>query len=301
VMIAHLTTATWFGVLRGRAAAVLGALPALAGLGLFVLLALPALFPWTHAPATAHQYLNIPFFIARYVVYWAAWIGIAELLRRTAAIEARGDVVRAALGYRRISSAGLVVLALTMTFAAFDWMMSLTPDWSSTIYGVYWFAGGMVGALALLALLSRLDDRVPVPPAASQSLGKLLLTFVLFWLYIAFAQYIVIWSGDLPREVSWYVPRTHRAWASVALVLLLGMFLLPFLALTVRAVKRSGAALAVLGALLLVLHWVDSYWMVMPGLAGVTWWTLILAVAMAVVVVEVAVALAAFRSGMRVM
>jgi len=167
--------------------------------------------------------------------------------------------------------------------------MSLTPDWSSTIYGVYWFAGGMVGGLALLALLSRLDHRVLVPASTSQSLGKLLLTFVLFWLYIAFAQYIVIWSGNLPREVTWYVPRTRGAWAGVALVLLLGMFVLPFLGLIVRAVKRSRAALAALGALLLVLHWVDTYWMVMPDLVGVTWWALILALAMAVVIIELAV------------
>ena len=296
VMIAHLTTATWFGALRGRATLVLAALPAFAGLGLFVLLALPVLFPWTHAPAAAREYLNIPFFIARSVVYWVVWIGLAKLLRDTAAIEVRGDVVRAARRYRRISSAGLVVLAVTMTFAAFDWMMSLTPDWSSTIYGVYWFAGGMVGGLGLLALLSRLDYHAQMTPSASQSLGKLLLTFILFWLYIAFSQYIVIWSGDLPREVSWYVPRTSGGWAGVALVLLLGMFLFPFLALTLRAVKRSGAALAVLGALLLVLHWVDSLWMVMPDLVGVTWWTLVLAVAMAVIVVEAAMLFAAFRT-----
>ena len=293
VMIAHLTTATWFGALRGRAAMVLAALPALAVLGLFVLLALPVLFPWTRASASARAYLNIPFFIARYVVYWVVWIGLAALLRRTAAIEAQGEVVRAARRYRRISSSGLVMLSITLTFAAFDWMMSLTPDWSSTIYGVYWFAGGMVGGLALLALLSRLDHRVPVPvpvPAStSQSLGKLLLTFVLFWLYIAFAQYIVIWSGNLPREVTWYVPRTRGAWAGVALVLLLGMFVLPFLGLIMRAVKRSGTALAALGALLLVLHWVDTYWMVMPDLVGVTWWALILALAMAVVIIELAV------------
>jgi len=295
VMIAHLTTATWFGALRERAAMVLAALPGLAILGVFVLLALPVLFPWTRAPATVHQYLNIPFFIARWVVYWAVWIGLAELLRRTALIEAQGDVSRAARRYRRISSVGLILLALTMTFAAFDWMMSLTPDWSSTIYGVYWFAGGMVGGLALLALMSRLDGRGEMSPSASQSLGKLLLTFVLFWLYIAFAQYIVIWSGNLPREVSWYVPRTQGGWAGVALVLLLGLFLFPFLALILRTVKRSGAALAGLGALLLALHYVDTYWMTMPSLVAVTWWTVLVSLGMLVIVVEASLAVAALR------
>jgi hypothetical protein len=144
-------------------------------------------------------------------------------------------------------------------------------------------------------LVLRLDDRVEISPSASQSLGKLLLTFVLFWLYIAFAQYIVIWSGNLPREVSWYVPRTHGGWAGVALVLLLGLFLFPFLALILRAVKRSGAALAGLGALLLVLHYVDTYWMVMPSLVAVTWWTVLVSLGMLVIVVEASLAVAALR------
>jgi hypothetical protein len=211
------------------------------------------------------RYLNVPFFVARFIIYWIAWIFIARALRSTSHV-------------RRVSSIGLIVLGLTMTFAAFDWMMSLTPDWYSTIYGVYWFAGGMVGALALLGLLA------PHDPDEVHSLAKLLLTFILFWLYIGFSQYIVIWSGGIPREVTWYVPRTRGGWGGVAVILIFGNFAFPFLALLFRAVKRSRALVAALGVLLLALHYLDTFWVVMPGLAPVNWWTIVLAIAMAVIV-----------------
>ena len=295
VMIAHLTTATWFGPLRRSAARILSSLPVLALLGVFVLLSLPVLYRWTSASTATHQYLNIPFFIARTVVYWIVWVALAELLAGAARMEARGEIARAARRYRRVSSAGLVALGLTMTFAAFDWMMSLDAAWSSTIYGVYWFAGGMVGALALIAIVARRDGAA-VAPNVWPSLGKLLVTFVLFWLYIAFSQYIVVWSGDLPREVTWYVPRTRGAWGAVAWLLLLGMFVLPFLALIVRPIKRSGAALAAIGALLLVLHYVDTYWMVMPGFVPVTVWTVVLALVMLAVVAGAALLVARART-----
>src|SRR5581483_5465432 len=145
--------------------------------------------------------------------------------------------------------------AITMTFAAFDWMMSLTPDWLSTIYGVYWFAGGLVGALALLALMVGYAPAGVEWPAVSDdelhSLGKLLLTFVLFWLYCGFSQYIVIWSGDLPNEVTWYIPRTHGGWGAIAALLVLGGFAIPFLLLLFVSVKRSRRALGMVAGLLL--------------------------------------------------
>lgn len=267
IMIANLTNATWFDAWRERALRLLGVMPVLAGLGILVLISLPLLYRWVHAPppgGVAH-YLNVPFFVARFVVYWIAWIAIARALQ-------------SGRNVRRVSSAGLVILGVTMTLAAFDWMMSLTPDWFSTIYGVYWFAGGMIGALALLGVLA------PHDPDDVHSLAKLLLTFILFWLYIGFAQYIVIWSGGIPREVSWYVPRTRGGWGGVAVLLIFGNFAFPFLALLFRAVKRSRVLVASIGIVLLVLHYVDAFWVVMPGLAPMNWWAIVLAVAMAVIV-----------------
>jgi hypothetical protein len=166
---------------------------------------------------------------------------------------------------------------MTMTFASFDWMMSLSVGWYSTVYGVYWFAGGMIGALALLAILAQnADGDQTVARDRWLALGSLMLTFVLFWAYIGFAQYIVIWSGDIPREVTWYVARAHGAWGGVALAILLGAGAIPFLILLLGRVRRSGGALTALCALLLVFHYVDSYWLVMPNLAPVDAWTILL-------------------------
>ncbi|HEY7393812.1 MAG TPA: hypothetical protein VH559_03175 [Gemmatimonadaceae bacterium] len=294
-MIAHLTTATWFRAFRPHAIRVIRVLPLLAGLGLLLLLALPVLFPWA-AEASAGdigRYLNVPFFIVRFVVYWTAWLWIAGALGAADRIAAAGDVARATERYRRVSVVGLMVLGLTMTFASFDWMMSLTPDWSSTIYGVVWFAGGMVGALALLAILAWKDGTRQAFSRISaddlDSLGKLLLTFILFWLYTAFAQYVVIWSGGLPREVAWYVARTRGHWGGVAVALLFAGFVFPFLLLLVREARRSFAVAAMLGVVLLAVHYLDTLWIVMPGVSSTSWWTLVLAIA-TLVIVLVAVA-----------
>ena len=275
-LIAHLTTATWYGPFRARAHLVIATLPALATMGIVLLLSLPAVYPWMAGGAAAHVYLNAPFFIGRTLVYWAVWIGIGEALLRASR---RGSPA----SLRRIASGGLVALGITMTFASFDWLMSLTPDWHSTIFGVYWFAGGILAALALLAMLARFGGGVFGWPAPSSddvhSLGKLLTTFLLFWLYIGFSQYIVIWSGNLPREVTWYVPRTHGGWGYVAGVLVLGGFVFPFLALLFVPVRRSTSALGIIGAVLLGMHYLDTFWIVMPAVVAVRLWTVVVAIA----------------------
>jgi hypothetical protein len=297
-MIAHLTTATWFGSSRRQAGAVTSALPALAVLGL----AVPPLVQWLAtpgAPGSARAlYDSMPFFIARWLLYWIVWLAIAESLRAARRLEERGDVAAAARRFRKISCAGLIALGLTMTFASFDWLMALTPDWYSTVYGVYWFAGGAVGALALLALLgpAETDPVRPSEEARLQPIGKLMLTFVMFWVYIGFAQYIVIWSGNIPREVAWYVPRTRAGWGRVALVLLLAAGALPFVALTFRRTRGSRSLLAIVGALLLGFHYLDTYWLVVPALVPVTAWMIVVSAATLVIVLQATMLVAAARA-----
>lgn len=288
IMIARLTTATWFGAFRRSAELVVGALPALAILGVPLIIAMPALHPPAVAGSARAIYGATPFLVARFVLYWIVWLAIAAGLRSAQRIEDRGDLLLAARRFRRVSSAGLILLALTMTFASFDWMMSLTPEWYSTVYGVYWFAGGTVAALALLAVLARVPSERTTADEL-QSLGKLLLTFVMFWVYAGFAQYIVIWSGDVPREVSWYVARNRGGWGGLAVILLIASVALPFLLLLLLRVKRSGVLLGTLGALLLAFHYVDTYWVVMPGLVPVTWWTVAVSVAVLLLVALLAI------------
>lgn len=283
VMVSHLTGADWFAPLKRAAEAIAATSPVFAVLFLPLATGLDRLYPWV-PPVTAladstresiaakQAYLNEPFFLIRAAVYFGVWIAVALLLRHWSI---RGDRdrdpwARLDRGQRALSAGALPAVALTFTFAAFDWMMSLSPEWFSTIYGVYVFAGGFLAALAALAAATPAARRAgllaTVPTDTYHSLGKLLLTFVIFWLYIGFSQFLIIWIADVPSEVAWYAPRLHGSWGLLAALLLIGHFLIPFLLLLFRRVKRSPGALAGLGGWLLVMHYLDVYWLVMPQL-----------------------------------
>jgi hypothetical protein len=280
--IARATAATWFIVLRRQAEQVVATLPAFGVLFIPVLVAARLLYPWARqesspellaAIAGKSAYLNLPFFIVRAAIYWIVWIGLGEVLRQASVRQDRGDSPELERRLRIASAGGLVAFAITVTFASIDWMMSLAPTWYSTIYGVDYFAGGMVGALALLATLiargrrhGELPDTVGVEHL--HALAKLLLTFVLFWVYIGFSQFIVIWSAEIPAESSWYVIRARGGWGALGALLVAGHFALPFCALLIRAIKRNIWAMAAIGVWMLVMHYADIYWMVMPDVTG---------------------------------
>jgi len=182
--------------------------------------------------------------------------------------------------FRFVSAAALPAAGLAMTFAAIDWMMSLSPAWSSSVYGGYYFAGGMVSALALLAVLARRAQtgRAAWAPTPEHfhALGRLTLAFVLFWAYLWYAQFFVIWIADIPREATWYAVRLRGGWGVVAAVVLACGFALPVFALLFRAAKRSAVTMAVVGVWLLAVHYVDVYWLLVPeagrwSLADLLW------------------------------
>src|SRR5690606_3606386 len=217
------------------------------------------LFPWSGdaagpaAPLSAELrpgYLARPFAALRAAACFAVWNVAAALLHRwSLRQQAGGDPAALAHRQRVLSAVGLPLVAFTLTLAAFDWLMSLTPGWTSTIFGVYYFAGAMVGILALLAvaafLLEREGDLAGIITVShDHALGKLLFTFLVFWAYIAFVQLLLIWIADLPREAAWFVARTAGSWAVVSGLLVAGHFLLPFFALLSRELKRRPAALA---------------------------------------------------------
>jgi len=280
IMISHLSGARWFEGLRPLAVRIVGAMPFVAILALPFLLGVHLLYPWADLArippdvrdvvARKHAWLNIPFFIARGVAYLVAWCVIAELIRR----RDENDP-----SMRRISAIGIIVVGLTLTFASFDWVMSLEPSWYSTVYGVYVFAGGILASLALMAFVtyrgmpnrsSSVDPNLPdlrAPESERQkaSLGKLIFTFAIFWAYIWFSQYIVIWIGNLPSEVPWYSSRTHTGWVALTVIAVLGQFAIPFLALIGYTAKRRERVLALTGACILFAHVIDNFWLVMPS------------------------------------
>jgi hypothetical protein len=277
VMITHLTRAGWSIAIRRVAEAVAFCLIPLTVLVIPVVFGMHDLYEWTHGEAIADDallqgkqpYLNQTFFIIRLIVYFGAWLFLAwYFASRSTRQDSTGDP-RLTLRMERMSAVGMIVFAFTVTFAAFDFLMSLAPHWYSTIYGVYYFSGAVVGILGFLIILLSLLQRGGrlrhvVSTEHYHDLGRLLFAFVVFWAYIAFSQYMLIWYANLPEETVYYFYRQEGQWVWITLLLLFGHFILPFLALISRHPKRRVASLVAAAAWLLVMHWIDVYWLVMP-------------------------------------
>lgn len=284
VTLQHLIGATWSVTIRRLAEIVAANMPLMAVLSLPIFASLlsgnDALYSWNNAETVSanamlvkkQAYLNAPFFCIRLGVYLAIWCALAHYyFSRSVRQDTTGDP-ELSDAMRGVSAPTMIVFALTVTFASFDLLMSLTPLWYSTIFGVYIFAGGIVGFLALLILLSlglqrsgRLTSSVTVEHY--HDLGKLLFGFVFFWGYIAFSQYLLIWYANIPEETVWFVTRQTGSWVWVSLILVFGHFFIPFLGLLSRHVKRNPTALGFWAAWMLVMHWVDIEYIVMPSLS----------------------------------
>jgi hypothetical protein len=258
LMIAPLSGAIWFVLFRRRAEEVVLALPGLA------VLAVPLLF--SHGV----------FFAVRTVAYWAVWLWAGESIRSPRA---------------RPVIPALIATTLALHFAAVDWMMSASAGWSSSVYSAYYFAGAMVSALALLALLARGVNTNHV-----QALGRLTLAFVLFWAYLWYVQFFIIWIADIPREVSWYSVRLGGGWGVVGTTLVVTGFVVPFIALLFHAARGAAWLMSAVGAWLLAAHYLDVYWLIAPS-ASARWslLDLVWAVAALVLVAGSATAVAMWR------
>jgi len=279
VLIQYATQGGWGIVLRRIGEATFAGIPAMAALFLPLLPGLPHLYEWSVPGAAEHDallrwkapYLNVPFFLGRAALYFGCWSAIGVLYYRLSRQQDSTGDVRIAARLRRLAGPSLIVLAVTQTFASFDWIMWLTPHWYSTIFGVYFFAGAFVGFIALLSVVSVAMRRAGLLDAVISAehlhdVGKFLFAFTAFWAYIAFSQFFLIWYANLPEETVWYKARLEGSWQSVSLLLMVGHFVAPFFYLMGRAVKRRGATLAAGGLWLLAMHYLDLYWQVMPTL-----------------------------------
>jgi hypothetical protein len=279
VLIQYASQGGWGIVLRRIGETIFTTLPVMAVLFLPLLLGLRDLYSWSVPGAAEHDallhwkapYLNVPFFLIRAAIYFGSWCFIALMYYRgSRSQDVTGDPgVSARL--RRFAGPAIIVLALTQTFASIDWIMSLTPNWYSTIMGIYFFAGAVVAFIALLSVVAvamrgaGLLDTV-ISAEHLQDVGKLLFAFTAFWAYIAFSQFLLIWYANLPEETIFYKARLEGSWEMVSLLLMAGHFGIPFFYLMGRPVKRRGSTLAVGGIWLLAMHFVDLYWQVMPTL-----------------------------------
>jgi hypothetical protein len=257
---------------------------------LLAILALPILVPvllgkgtlycWAdpHTAAAnellAHKapYFNPVFFAARSLGYFLVWWLLARYFLVRSTRQDNSCDARLTLRMERMGGPALLLLAVTVTFASFDWLMSLDPRWSSTIFGVYCFSGAIVAFLAaviLAALLLQWGGRLTASVTVEHyhDLGKLLFAFVVFWGYIAFSQYLLIWYGNIPEETRWYLVRQTAGWAGVSVALLVVHLLVPFFGLLSREVKRRKGLLGFWAAWMLAAHWLDLYWLVMPSVS----------------------------------
>lgn len=275
VMVYHLTGGGWGVAIRRVLEAGAATLPYMAVLFVPLVFGLHDLFEWTHTetvmadPVLSKKvgYLNVPFFLVRAVVYFAAWLTLAHFLDRWSAEQDRTGDPALIVKMRKLSGGGIVLYGFTMTFAAFDWVMSLQPHWFSTIFGLIFIAGQGLGALALAAVVAwqlsaRKDYGPALAPTILNDVGNLMLAFVMLWAYMSFSQLLIIWAGNLPEEITYYLHRISGGWNVVAIVIAVFYFAVPFLVLLGRGNKRQLPRLAMIALGLLVARLVDVFFMV---------------------------------------
>jgi hypothetical protein len=281
LMLYHLTGGAWGFLIRRPLEAASRTLPLTALLFLPVACALPYLYVWARPEEVATNaavknklfYLNPPFFWARAVLFFVLWSAMAYALsywsRRQDETGERHFYDRMA----RLSGPGLVVYGLSITFASVDWVMSLMPAFRSTIFGPVFASSQLVSGLAFaLLVLGWLVTRPPVSGAYSSGayidLGSLLFTFVIIWAYLNFFQFMLIWIANLRYDIIWYLARDSAGWKGVAWFLFVGGFVIPFLLLLARDVKRNPRLMGRVAALVLFSQLVFNYYQVLPCLPG---------------------------------
>jgi hypothetical protein len=287
--IFHTAKVKWITVIRRALEVQASTVAVLALLAIpFVVVVAPKIYIWWHhaeelvaagklTEVQGHHmhhkqhYLNPTFFWVRQVIYWVSWIVISGLLLRWSRAQDESGDLTYTVRARKLSPGVLPLLALTITFASFDWLMSLTPLWQSTIFGVYYFAGSLWAAIAMWTLSTVITARIPNGHGALTSkehlhnLGKFQFAFTAFWAYIAFSQFMLVWIANLPEEAPYYAVRLNEHWFPYSVALALTHFVLPFFLLIGRDIKREPRALAAVTVYVLVVQLLDIMWLVLPN------------------------------------
>src|ERR1700678_4233237 len=282
LMLHHLVGGAWSIVIRRILESGMMTLPLMAVLFLPILFNLPMLYRWARPDVLndpkadpkmleiAESYLNFHGILLRYIVYFLIWIGMAYFLNRWSTEQ---DTIagQSTLRFRAMSGVGLVVYSLTISFAVIDWVMSLQARWISTIYGFIFIAGEALSALCFCVVIERiLGKRKPMSEYLTDTEvhdhGKLMLAFVMLWTYFNFSQWLIIWAGNLPDEISWFVRRINNGWGYVAFFLVVFQFAVPFALLLSRQLKRKARTLAWVASWIIFMRMIDLYWHVEPAL-----------------------------------
>lgn len=278
LLLHHVVGGKWGVVTRRLLESGTRTFPLMAVLLVPILFGITSLYLWARPEIAEHDaaikwksaYLNVPFFIARMVIYFGIWMFYAWILNRKSLEQDRTGDPGLMVRMRQISASGLLVFTLSGTFAFFDLIMSLEPHWFSTIYGAMFLIGQMLETFAfIIAILVVLSKCPPFSEILTvrhfHDLGNFLLAFTILWAYLSFSQFLIIWSGNLPHEIPWYVRRQSGGWGYIAVILIVFHFCAPFLILLNRFVKRSPALLYKVAIGMIVIRLLDVYWVVEPA------------------------------------
>ena len=275
--VMYLTGSAWSVTVRRFAEHLVAALPWCAVLFLPVLFGLHNLYEWSHAEAAQDHilaaksgYLNTNFFVVRACLYFAIWSFLAWKITGESAKQDHDKSIEHMNTAARWSAPGLMITFLTVSLASFDWIMSLSPHWYSTIFGIYVFVGGawtFMATMILICLNLRRNGWLvkTINIEHYHDLGKWQFALTAFWAYIAFSQYMLIWYANLPEETEWFKVRWEGSWAYVSYLLIFGHFLFPFLLLLPRASKRSLSVLGFMACWVYCIEFVDLYWLIFPN------------------------------------
>jgi hypothetical protein len=277
VMIQHVTRSGWSVVIRRFAEGFMANVWLMAVLLIPLLLGLDRLFLWAQPEVVEHDhllqikqpYLNTTFFLIRMFVYFGSWFLLSRYLFNKSVEQDETRNPATTIQMQKVSAGGLFLFAVTVTFCAFDLLMSIEPHWFSTIFGVYYFSGSVLvtcGALIITSYLTQRSGRLAgvISIEHYHDMGKLTFAFVVFWSYIAFSQYMLIWYANIPEETQWYLARQTGQWTTLSWFMLIGHFIVPFLALISRIPKRRKEPLVIAAVWILLIHWVDMYYLIMP-------------------------------------
>ncbi|MBM3263119.1 MAG: hypothetical protein FJY97_06785 [candidate division Zixibacteria bacterium] len=280
-MLHHLVGGRWGFIVQRLLESVMSTFPVLLILFVPIVIGMHDLYHWTHEEAVQNDiilqhkqsYLNTSFFIVRALLYFAIWIAASHLLIKWSNTQDVNGDPTLTDRIRDISGPGIVVFALSMTFASFDWIMSTDPHWFSTLYGVMMIvdAGGAAMALIIM-MMTYMRHHDPysrlVGADRFHDWGKLQLAFTLLWFYMMLSQFLIIWAANLPEENPWYIHRTHNGWEVVTVALVLCRFVIAFFLLLSIPRKRDPRRLVKVAIFIFVMHWVDMYWHIAPNFHG---------------------------------
>jgi hypothetical protein len=300
LMIRHLTGGGWGTVIRRILGAAMRCVPLMTVLFVPILFGLPRLYIWArpldtiadkhlqeHLRQITKSYLSVNGFIVRAAIYFVIWNFLSFFLTKWSR-EQDQPPVRDNSRFKVLSGPGLILYAFTVSFAAIDWVMSIDPSWISTIYGLLILIGQLLSAMCFAVVVERiLVDFKPMSdwlkPDFVQDHGKWMLTFIMVWAYFSFSQWLIIWAGNLPEEITWYMRRLNGGWGYVGLWLVVFHFAVPFVILLSRSFKRDIRRMVWLASWMLLMRYLDLFWHIEPDFSprlSVTWADVVLPVAM---------------------